>query len=87
MSSVMGVFSEPRVNGMADGLGIIPGAAMDLTSVDTEDGMAWEAKCKKALHMVSSKRAPPLIGSPMRKAFSKLMDWNWEKWIHKRVRR
>ena len=56
---------------------------MDLTSVDPEDGMPWdfnnEAKCKKALDMVISKRARLLIGFPMCKAFSKLMNWNWER--------
>ena len=83
MSSVMEVFSKPWANGMADRLGIIPGASLDSTSVDPEDGMPWdfnnEAKCKKALDMVISKRALLLIGSPMCKAFSKLANWNWKR--------
>ena len=78
----MEVFSKPRVHGMANRLGIIPGASLEFTSVDPEDGMPWdfnnEAKCKKALDMVISKRAFLVIGSPMCKAFSKLMSWNWK---------
>ena len=42
MDSVMEVFSKPRVDGMADRLGIIPGASLDLTSIDPEDGMPWD---------------------------------------------
>ena len=54
-----------------------------MTSVDPEDGMPWdfdnEAKREKTLDMVISNRALLLIGSPMCKALSKLMNWNWKR--------
>ena len=38
-----------------------------------------KAKRDKALDMVLRKEALLLIGSPMCKSFSKLMNWNWKK--------
>lgn len=82
-SAIMEVFSPPRVNGMAEHLGIIPGMSLDLSGCDPDDGEPWdfnnEAKRKKAMDKVLAKEALLVIGSPMCKSFSKLMNWNWKK--------
>ena len=36
-NAVLEIFSKPRVNGMAEKLGIIPGASLDLTTVQTTE--------------------------------------------------
>ena len=75
------VYSPPRVNTMAERLGLIPGMSLDLTTVDPDDGMPWdfnnEDKARKAEDMVRSKRAVLLIGSPMCAAFSTLQVMNF----------
>ena len=82
-NAVMEVFSQPRVNGMAERLGIMPGLSLDLTGVDKDDGQPWDfnvkAKRDKAMDIVLGKQALLLIGSPMCKSFSKLMNWNWKR--------
>ena len=42
-NAVMEVFSQPRVNGMAGRLGIMPGLLLDLTGVDKDDGQPWDS--------------------------------------------
>ena len=78
------MFSEPRINGMADRMNILPGVSLDLTSVDPDGGKPWDFnddhKRKKAMDMVISKKALLLIGSPPCKTFSRLMNWNWKEW-------
>ena len=80
---VMEVFSPPRVNGMAERLGIMPGLSLDLTGCDQDDGKPWDFndrdKRAKAMDMVLGKKALLVIGSPMCKSFSKLMNWNWHR--------
>ena len=82
-NAVMEVFSQPRVNGMAERLGIMPGLSLDLTGVDKDDGQPWDfnvkAKRDKAMNIVFGKQALLLIGSPMCESFSKLMNWNWKR--------
>ena len=41
-NAVMEVFSKPRVNGVAERLGIFPGAPLNLTGVDPDDGIPWD---------------------------------------------
>ena len=36
------IYSPPRVTGLASGLGLIPGMALDLSTVDPDDGKAWD---------------------------------------------
>ena len=68
-NAVMEVFSQPRVNGMAERLGIMPGLSLDLTGIDKDDGQPWDvnvnAKRDKAMDLVLGKKALLLIGSPM----------------------
>ena len=68
---------------MARRLCIMPGMLLDLTGVDKDDGKPWDFNVKekreKALDMVLKKEALLLIGSPMCKSFSKLMNWNWKR--------
>lgn len=73
---VMELYSPPRVTRILDRMGLIPGMALDLTTVDPEDGEPWDfnvpEKAVKAEAMVRSKRALLIIGSPMCTAFSSL---------------
>ena len=82
-NAVMEIFSPASVNSMAERIGIMPGMSLDLTGVDKDDGKPWDFNVKekrdKALDMVLNKEALLLIGSPMCKSFSKLMNWNWKK--------
>ena len=82
-NAVMEIFSKPRVNGMAERLGIMLGLSLDLTGTDKDDGIPWDfnikAKRDKVMDIVLRKEALLLIGSPMCKSFSKLMNWDWKK--------
>ena len=82
-NAVMEVFSQPGVKGMAERLGIMRGLSLDLTGIDKVDGQPWDfnmrAKRDKAMDIVLGKQALLLIGSPMCKSFSKLMNWNWKR--------
>ena len=82
-NAVMEVFSQPRVIGMAERLGIMPGLSLDLTGLDKDDGQPSDfnvkAKRDKAMDIVLGKQALLIIGSPMCKSFSKLMNWNWKR--------
>ena len=82
-NAVMEIFSKPRVSGMAERLGIMPGASHNFAGLDPDDGMPCEfnseEKRKKALDMIISKKALLLIGSPMCRAFSRLQNWNFKK--------
>ena len=82
-STVMEIYSPPRVNGMAERLGIIPGLSLDITGCDPDDGKPWDfndpKKRAKAMDMVLGKRALLVVGSPRCKSFSKLMNWNWSR--------
>ena len=80
---IMEVYSPPRVNSMANALGIASGLSLDLTENDPEDGTPWDftrkEKRDKAMDMVLGKRALLLIGSPLCTAFSRLQNWNFSK--------
>ena len=80
---IMEVFSPPRVNGMAERLGVMPGLSLDLSGMDPDDGQPWDfndnKKRAKAMDMVLGKRALLVIGSPMCKAFSRLQNWNYKR--------
>ena len=80
-SHVSEIYSPPRVTGLASGLGLVPGMALDLSAVDPDDGKAWDfndpAKRSKALNMVFTQRSLLLIGSPMCSSFSRLQNLNW----------
>ena len=39
---IMEVYFPPRVNGMANALGLASGLSLDLTELDPEDGMPWD---------------------------------------------
>ena len=77
---IMEVYSPPRVNSMANALGIASGFSLDLTEDDPDDWMPWDCtineKRDKVMDMVLGKRALLLIGSPMCTAFSRLQNWN-----------
>ena len=76
----MSFSSPPRVNLMAEKLGIKPGMSLDLTVEDPDDGMPWNFcdsnKRPKAERLVAEGRAMLLIGSPMCGPFSHLQNIN-----------
>ena len=41
-SHVSEVYSPPRVTGLCASLGLLPGMALDLSSVDPDDGKTWD---------------------------------------------
>ena len=79
-SSILEVYSPPRVTGLMDKIKGIPGLALDLTTEDT-DGRPWDFNCEdkreKAKRMVRNKEALLVIGSPMCAAFSRLQHLNF----------
>ena len=74
------IYSPPRVTEMARGMGLTPGLAMDLSTVDPEDGQPWDfnnqEKAMKAEEYVRRIKPVLLIGSPMCTAFSQLQSFN-----------
>ena len=58
--AILEVYSPPRVNGMANALGIATGLSLDLTEVDPDDGKPWDFTKKdkrdKVLDMVLGRR-------------------------------
>jgi hypothetical protein len=78
--SIIEAYSPKRVTAMGDLLGLMPGMALDLTTLDT-DGKPWdfndEQKREKAKKMIKEKKALLLIGSPMCAAFSQLQHLNF----------
>ena len=85
------VYSPPRVTGVVYQLKMIPGMALEVTTVDPEDSRPWDFndrdKKQKALEMVKEKRALLVIGSPMCKAFSRLQRWNFRRMNPQKVER
>ena len=73
------VYSQPRVTAMAPELGLSPGFALDLLTLDPEDTMPWDfarrSKMQKAMIRVKTENTV-LIGSPMCKAFNTRMALN-----------
>ena len=82
------VYSPPRVNQMAERLGLIPGLSLDLTVNDT-DGQPWDFNVKekrdKAEALIKNKQALLLIGSPMCTAFSSLQKMNFARMTKEQV--
>ena len=81
--AVTEIFSPPRINGVAERLGIIKGISLDLTTTDPDDGKPWDfndnAKRTKAMKMIKGKEAMLVVGSPMCKAFSQIQTMNKNK--------
>ena len=77
----MEVFSQSRVNGVAERMATMAGLSLDVIGIDKHEGQPWDfngkAKRDKAMDIALGKQALLLIGSPMCKSFSKLMNWNW----------
>ena len=66
------IYSPPRVTAMLKRLndhGLIPGLALDLTTMDPDDGTPWDfdlpAKREKALKLLRAQKPLFVIGSPM----------------------
>ena len=66
------IYSPPRVTAMLTRMtnhGLTPGLALDLTTIDPDDGMPWDfdvvAKRDKALRLLREQRPLFVIGSPM----------------------
>ena len=80
-SHVSEIYSKPRVTSMAEKMGLVSGMALDLTTVDPDDGKPWDFNIKdkrdKALKLLFTRRSLLLIGSPMCAAFSQLQNMNW----------
>jgi hypothetical protein len=85
------IYSPPRVTGLASGLGLIPGMALDLSAIDPDDGLPWDfnnpEKRRKALHKVFTQRSLLLIGSPMCSAFSQIQSLNWGRMDPREIER
>ncbi len=64
-------------------MGVIPGMALDLTTVNPDDGVTWgfnnPEKVRKAKANVRSKEALLIIGSPMCIGFSAIMNINYAR--------
>ena len=82
-SHVSEMYSPPRVTSMASKMGLIPGMALDLTTVDEDDGKPWdfndEKKRRKAMKLVRKRKSLLLIVSPMCAAFSQLQSLNFSR--------
>ena len=80
--SIIEVYSPRRVTAMAEAMGLMPGMSLDLTGNDT-DGKPWDfnnaEKRDRARHLVGSKQALLVIGSPMCSAFSSLQNINFAR--------
>ena len=76
------VYSPPRVTAMAKRMNMVPGMALDMTTMD-DDGLPWDFnnpdKVEKAKWIIKNKRAMLVIGSPMCAAFSQLQRINFSK--------
>lgn len=76
-NDVSEVCSQPRVAAYASQLGLSPGLALDLGTVDGDDGQSWDfdvpEKRDKALAKVREERPTLFIGAPMCRAFCQLM--------------
>ena len=44
--AILEVFSQPRVNGMAEKLGVMTGPSLDSTGNDKDDGQLWDFNIK-----------------------------------------
>jgi len=84
------MYSAPRVTAEAKDMGLRPGFAMDLTTVD-EEGNPWDfsikAQRQKARERVEKERPMLLIGSPMCRMFSALQNLSKEKRDEEKWRR
>ena len=80
---VVEVYSPPRVTDMAEQWGLVPGLAMDITTVDPTDGEPWDfnvpEKARKAEAYVREAKPLLLVGSPVCTAFSQLQTLNRSK--------
>ena len=72
-------------------MGLRPAWALDLTVVDSEDGMPWDfnlpAKRKRAVEMLDRDRLAMLIACPMCGPFGTMNNFNYVKMIPKEVQR
>ena len=77
------VFNPGRFTRHCNRYGLTPGHAFDLTLCDPDDGQPWDmnvpGKRVKAYWIIEQEEPWLLIGSPMCKAFSKLMALNWSR--------
>ena len=77
------IYSPPRVTAMAEKFRMIPGLALDLTTLDPEDGKPWDfndpAKQVKAERLLRTQKSLLVIGSPMCAAFSQLQHINYAR--------
>jgi len=68
------IYSPPRVTNIANKIGLTPGFAFDLTTVDPVDGKAWDfndpIKRERALNTVRQEKPYLLVGSPPCRAFN-----------------
>ena len=90
-SHIIEIYSPPRVTTMAERFKLIPGLALDLTTIDPDDGMPWNfddpSKRAKAKQLVHTRRSLLVIGSPMCSAFSQLQQLNFPKMSKQEIER
>ena len=82
-SDVAELYSPPRVTKIASDMRLDPAFALDLTTIDPDDGMPWDftvkAKRDKAKKKVEEEKPLMTIVCPMCGPFSALMNWNYAK--------
>ena len=77
------VYSPPRITKMGSDMGLHPAWALDLTVIDSEDGMPWDfnlpAKRKRAVELLDRDKPAMLITCPMCGPFTSLNYWNYQR--------
>ena len=74
------VYSPPRVATLAEQFGMRPGFSLDRTVLDPLDNKPWNFDCpekrRRAKDLLRTVKPKLLIGSPMCRPFSNLMNLN-----------
>ena len=89
-TDVAEIYSPPRVTEAARRMGMVPGVALDLTTVD-DDGNPWDfsvaGQRRKARELIQHTKPILLVGSPMCRPYSQLQTLNNSKRDPEVVRR
>ena len=84
------VYSPPRITKIASDMGLRPAWALDLTTIDPEDGLPLDfteaSKRKRALALLEQDQPLLLLASPMCGAFSAMNNINYSKMKPKDIR-
>ena len=82
-NSVTEVYSPPRLTKVASEYGLRPESALDLTTVDEVDGVAWDFNQewiqRKAVERIAKTKPVVVMLCPTCAPFSRLQAWNFPK--------